>query len=170
MGISFSGYSQEDLTKKQFHIEIHTYEREHPSRFPEDLWGYAVAVNYSFTPTFRAGIALGYHDILNTLSSPGQSTITTDIPMYSVGLQGSYHFSELLFDNRNSRLDLYVKGKYGSVYFNPNDDEVIMPKRNRIYHGFYLGAAFDLSPGFGVFGEYGAGNYSDFAFGVVVRF
>jgi len=126
--------------------------------------------NYGLLDFLEIGGYMGYSSIKTTSSimSGGFNKLNnTNVIFY--GVKPNLHFLPFLIKSEKFRFDLYVSGKFGGFYRFSGEDE--FPTRGHTFdYGIYLGGAFYFGEHWGLFGEYGIGNYASHLFGLGFKF
>lgn len=123
-------------------------------------------LNYGLLNYLEIGVYSGYCSI-NTIDRKyvfhsGNSTIF-------YGANVNVHLMPFIIKHENFRFDFYVSGKFGGFYRFTSEDRY--PPRGNVWdYGIYVGSAFYLGEHWGVFAEYGVGNYSKFRTGLSLKF
>lgn len=149
----------------------------------------AIQDNKTFTPVFKAQfnyIFLKYLDAglysgYTVIKSETEPVIISETPPIAYecsivnsnvlfyGLNANFHIIPLLFSNKTYPFDIYVSGKYGGFY--KYTEKNGYPERGHTPdYGIFIGASINLGKHFGLFGEYGYGNNTNFYCGVNIKF
>lgn len=133
--------------------------------------------NYAFLKYLDAGFYTGY----TSIKSETEPVIISETPpigyegyivnsdVLFYGINANFHIIPLIFNKKTYPFDIYISGKYGGFYMFTEKNGY--PERGHTPdYGIYAGAAFYLGKHFGIFGEYGFGNYSDYQFGLSFKF
>jgi hypothetical protein len=122
--------------------------------------------NYRFKRFVESGIYLGYSSVSMVPKPPGGDVISANTPFLGIG--ANFHLLQLLRPRDNLRLDIYVRGEFGGHYYLAPDTYFGSGFKSDMAIG--VGIAYYLGDHFGLFAEYTYGSYTDFRFGVSVKF
>jgi hypothetical protein len=140
--------------------------------------GYCDA-NYRINKLFSVGATLGYGMYnwidLSPPSSISENSSSSDIvyfikkkPMFLYGINTNFYVLPLFFGNEKTFLDLYISSKLGGIFF--ADENKNFTKRSHWDYGVYGGLSIHPFKHWGVYGEYGFGNYVKWKAGVNLFF
>jgi hypothetical protein len=127
-------------------------------------------INYGILNFLEVGGYLGYTSIITTSAPTGGNFVGTgkaNVLFY--GIKSNVHLLPFFLKSEKFRFDLYVSGKCGGFYRSTSENE--SPVRGHtIDYGIFAGAAFYPGEHWGIFGEYGIGNYSNYLVGLSFKF
>lgn len=126
-------------------------------------------VNYGILNFLEAGVYTGYCSIkINSdITDMYSNTLKANTLFY--GVNANIHLLPFLLKKERFRIDFYVSGKYGGFFRFAETDS--SPKRgNTLDYGLYAGTAFYPGEHWGLYGEYGLGNYTNYRFGLSFKF
>ncbi|MDA3930505.1 MAG: hypothetical protein PF541_16270 [Prolixibacteraceae bacterium] len=127
-------------------------------------------LNYGLLNYMEIGPYVGYGTFkANDISSTGNYGAILKSNALFYGMNTNVHFFPFLVKSENFRFDLYLSGKLGGFY--RLTEEGMFPERGHEWdYGVYAGAAFYFSRHWGIYGEYGYGNYTNARFGLSFKF
>ncbi len=127
-------------------------------------------VNYGILKFLEIGCYTGYTSI-KTISGiiNNNYTATSKANTIFYGVNANVHLFPFLIKSEKFRIDIYLSCKYGGFY--RFSDSNMQPERGHTFdYGVYAGTAFYLGEHWGIFGEYGIGNYTNHRFGLAFKF
>lgn len=126
---------------------------------------FKVDLDYRFFNCLDIGGVLGYSPFL-VMKLDGNSN-HGNVKRFAYGLNTKYHILTNMINSPDFRIDLYVLARLDrniSFYSDTNT------KSGDWNYGIYAGSAFYFGKYWGIFGEYGYGNNTDFNFGLSFKF
>ncbi len=128
--------------------------------------------NYGLARVFEVGAYTGFGFYIHEMKEqgePGGSVESFGYSALNYGVNANFHILPLLIKEKALRFDLYMSGKVGGVspigeYGFPAPD-----KFNPDY-GIYGGVAYYFGSHFGLYGEFGYGNYTRARYGLAIKF
>lgn len=170
--IGSSSFGSNTYLNKRSNIKIHYSESDylfgqgfiitHLKNTPR----FSAETNYSFFDFLEAGFYLGFstYDKM-TIVENSEFLASNNMPIFFYGINTNLHFLPLLIKKDDFWLDLYFSSKLGSMaYIGSKFPTVGYAKK--IEYGFYGGIALYPGKHWGLFYEYGKGNYIDSRFGL----
>lgn len=134
-------------------------------------------INYRINKLFSVGATLGYgiYKWIDLSSSLSGNSSNSDLvlyiknkPMFLYGINTNFYVLPLFIDNGRTFLDLYISSKFGGIFFANENKNFI--KRSHWDYGIYGGLSIHPFKYWGVYGEYGFGNYVKWKAGVNLFF
>jgi len=140
--------------------------------------GYCDA-NYRINKLFSVGATLGFGmynwiDLSSPSSISGNSSssdlvyLIREKPMFLYGINSNFYVLPLFFDTEKIFFDLYISSKLGGIFF--ADENKNSRKRSHWDYGIYGGLSVHPFKHWGLYGEYGFGNYVKWKAGVNLFF
>jgi hypothetical protein len=108
------------------------------------------------------GVAPGEFDY------PISATISQK-PMLTYGINLNIHLLPIIFQKDVRFIDIYVASKIGGIYFSERNKEVVFAERPLIDYGIYGGIAVYPRNRWGLYYEYGYGNYIRWKAGLILK-
>ena len=125
--------------------------------------------NYGVLNFLEVGGYLGYSLIKTTSGSSEGYVNTGKANVLFYGIRSSIQLLPFFLKSEKFRFDLYLSGKCGGFYRLTDANEY--PARgNTLDYGLYGGAIFYPGEHWGLFGEYGLGNYVNHQYGLSFKF
>lgn len=125
--------------------------------------------NYGVLNFLEVGGYMGYSLIKTTSRSTEGYANTGKANVLFYGIRSNIQLLPFFLKSEKFRFDFYLSGKCGGFYRFTNKNE--NPARgNALDYGFYGGVAFFPGEHWGIFGEYGWGNYVNHQYGLSFKF
>lgn len=145
----------------------------HPGSRSSITPAFQAEANYGLLSFLEVGAYTGYSNTHTISMTPvGDGAYSGSLKAtnaYFYGFNTNVHFLPFLLKTEKFRVDLYASGKCGGIYL--ASAENMWPERGHtLDYGIYAGAAFYLGEHWGLFGEYGLGNYTNHRFGLSFKF
>ncbi|HPR33614.1 MAG TPA: hypothetical protein PLK12_16050 [Prolixibacteraceae bacterium] len=157
--------------------------------FYPDL-GYNFGFSNDFTPVVQVEANYGVLDFMEVGVYSGFTQVTagvfiyddpdsisawgfgSDAPIIFYGVTTNIHLFPFILKSEKFRIDFYVSGKLGGFYiFSEETGDFTEPERgNRFDYGVYGGLSFYIGEHWGIYGEYGYGNYCNSRVGLTFKF
>ena len=141
-----------------------------PYSFVDKTSSFTIETSYRWTNYFEAGIYLGawrYKDVVFN------DELTMGFPVYRpllfYGVGANFKPVPLIFRKNDFWIDPYISARFGSFLF-VNSGMAIKDYREPFDYGIYAGLALYPAKHWGIYGEYGRGNFVDWRAGLCFRF
>ncbi len=158
--------------------DVEWYEERHTPRF-------TIESNYRLLKYVETGIYLGYSPyetlsmnkdtldayLKNLLSanSFSKNTVAKWEPLIYYGLNTNFHFLPLFTKTDDFRFDFYISAKIGGLWF-VNKGNLLPRRVGYIDYSIGGGLVFYLNQHWGLYGEYGIGNFQNWRAGISLKF
>jgi hypothetical protein len=182
LGIFCSLQAQNSYIKDRLNIKIgynhYPWMGDHiwPSAFSSKTYTPAgiVEANYGLLNFLETGAFLGfsmyersYDTILDSLVHSSSFDLK---PMIFYGVVVNLQLLPFVIKRDKCMFDLYISSKFGGIYFADKNKSYLDRKRSQIDYGIYGGVAMHPFKHWGLFYEYGFGNYVKWKTGVSLIF
>jgi hypothetical protein len=146
-------------------------------RIPKNFYpALYVEANYRLYKFWEAGLDLGgslYERVDYSGMGVGPRPYLCDValkPMITYGINSKLKLLPLFFKRNFSFLDIYVSSKLGGIYFVDRIESRYARKLSQLDYGVYGGVAVRPFKRWGLYYEYGFGNYVKWKTGVSLKF
>jgi hypothetical protein len=139
---------------------------------------FQLEANYGFLNFLEVGLYSGYTQvdaaiftIIDENSAEAKNT-AHNAPVFFYGLTTNIHLLPFILKREKFRVDFYLSGKLGGFYINSKlgGDFTVPERGNSFDYGVYGGLAFYIGEHWGIYGEYGVGNYCNSRVGLTFKF
>jgi hypothetical protein len=120
-----------------------------------------------------AGVNIGYGIYDEWEVESGEDYISMASVKYSssllYGINANVHILPIFMDNAHFRFDVYLNSRVGGMFMFTQEGNV--PERGNYFdYAFMGGLAFYITDHFGLYGEYGFGEYANWRTGISLRY
>lgn len=137
--------------------------------FNRNQSNFRAEVNYGFARVFEVGAYTGHGFYIRINKEPGGSVESFGYSALNYGVNANFHILPLLIKEKALRFDLYLSGKVGGI--NPiGEYNFPVPEKFHPDYGIYGGVAYYFGSHFGLYGEFGYGNYTRVRYGLAIKF
>ncbi|MCF8357633.1 MAG: hypothetical protein K9H26_02670 [Prolixibacteraceae bacterium] len=137
---------------------------------------FGIEANYGLLNFLEVGLYSGYtrvRGIIFTSVSENRAIGTGhNAPVLFYGATANVHLFPFFFKREKFRIDCYLSGKFGGfyIYAEERGDYRVPERGNRFDYGVYGGLAIYIGEHWGIYGEYGYGNYCNSRVGLTFKF
>ncbi len=169
--ISINALAQTNSTSGRFTTKL-GFAISNPEAFRGKQTNFRAEINYGFARVFEVGAYAGHGFYILLQIEQGETggaVVESGYSALNYGVNANFHILPLLIKEKAPRFDLYLSGKVGGIK-SLGEYSFPVPDKFHSDYGIYGGAAYFIGKHFGLYGEFGYGNYTRARYGLVIKF